>query len=147
MTAFDKLPDTALIRQNQLVPNPNPAKREGQAPLLDVSASTFWRLIASGDFPAPLKLGKNITAWRVGDVRKWLATKNGQEISADRQLADTAFAKLVGVLALHAHTLTRSNPADGAVVYFVSHQGVTRALQDIAAVNDFAKRVGASRNA
>jgi predicted DNA-binding transcriptional regulator AlpA len=77
MTPFDKLSDAALIRQAQLVPNQNPAKREGQAPLLDISAATFWRMVARGDFPKPLKLGKNITAWRVRDVRAWLAKQNG----------------------------------------------------------------------
>lgn len=78
MTPFDKLPDAAMVRQAQLVQNPNPAKREGHAPLLEISASTFWRMVARGDFPQPLKLGKNITAWRVRDVRAWLAAQGVQ---------------------------------------------------------------------
>ena len=78
MTPFDKLPDAAMVRQAQLVPNANPLKREGQTPLLDISASTFWRMIARGEFPKPLKLGANITAWRVGEVRAWLAAQGAQ---------------------------------------------------------------------
>jgi prophage regulatory protein len=78
MTPFDKLPDAAFIRQSQLVPNANPAKREGQTPLIKMSPSTLWRMVARGEFPAPLKLGANITAWRVGEVRAWLAAQGTQ---------------------------------------------------------------------
>lgn len=77
-TPFDKLPDSALIRQAQLVPNQIPSKRDGRSPLLDFSPATLWRMVARGDFPKPLKLGKNITAWRVGEVRAWLAAQGAQ---------------------------------------------------------------------
>jgi len=35
-----------------------------------VSASTWWQGIQDGRFPAGVKLGPRITAWRVSDIRK-----------------------------------------------------------------------------
>jgi len=43
--------------------------------LLPFSAATLWRRVRDGSFPAPLRLGKRITAWRVGDVRAWLSAQ------------------------------------------------------------------------
>ena len=77
MADFEKLPDSAMVRQSALVQHQNPTKRALLTPLLDISASTLWRQIAAGTFPKPLKLGKNITAWRVKDIREWLAKQKG----------------------------------------------------------------------
>lgn len=68
-TAFDQLPDSAFIRQSQLVTDP---KRPGPA-LLPFSANTLWRKVKSGQFPPPVKLSERVTAWRVGAVRQYLA--------------------------------------------------------------------------
>lgn len=59
---FDQLSDTALVRITQIV-----------GPLVPVSRSTWWRYVQSGKAPLPVKLGPGITAWRVGDLRAWLA--------------------------------------------------------------------------
>lgn len=65
--SFDALPDSAYLRESQLVQKPgNPA------PLIPASASTLWRWVKQGTFPAPRKIGPKVTAWRVGDVRAWL---------------------------------------------------------------------------
>jgi predicted DNA-binding transcriptional regulator AlpA len=45
---------------------------------LPFSASTLWRKVRTGDFPAPVKLGPAITAWREREVASWL--KKQQEI-------------------------------------------------------------------
>ncbi len=37
---------------------------------IPVGKSTWWAGVKSGIFPAPIKLGKRITAWRVEDIRK-----------------------------------------------------------------------------
>lgn len=63
------LPDEALVRQASLVSTP---KRVG---LLGVSSATLWRWVKDGVFPKPMKLSANVTAWRMGDVREWLAAK------------------------------------------------------------------------
>lgn len=69
--AFDQLPDGAFIRQSRLVSNP---KRPSLAlPLLPFSANTLLRKVKAGKFPPPVKLSERVTAWRVGDVRQWLA--------------------------------------------------------------------------
>ena len=68
--AFDQLPDTAFLREAQLVKKPN-----NPAPVVPVSASTLWRWVRTGQFPAPLKIGPNITAWKVGDIRQWMQSQ------------------------------------------------------------------------
>jgi prophage regulatory protein len=37
--------------------------------LIPVSKSTWWAGVKSGRYPASVKLGRHITAWRVGDIR------------------------------------------------------------------------------
>ena len=68
-SVFDALPDSALLREAQLVPSP---KRPNATPVLPFSSSTLWRKVQNKEFPAPLKLSAGVTAWRVGDVRQWL---------------------------------------------------------------------------
>lgn len=69
---FDELPDSALVRLTQLVRTPkNPTK---PVPL-PFSPATLWRKVATGEFPAPLKISSAVTAWKVSDVRQWLAAQ------------------------------------------------------------------------
>lgn len=41
--------------------------------LIPVSKSTWWAGIKEGRFPAPVKLGPRITAWRAEDIRSLIA--------------------------------------------------------------------------
>jgi len=66
---FDDLPDTAWVRQSQLVRDPKHPTRPTPLPF---SPATFWRLVASRKFPKPTKLSERVTAWKVGDVRAWI---------------------------------------------------------------------------
>lgn len=68
-SVFDHLPDSALLREADLVRSP---KRPHATPPLPFSAPTLWRKVSAGTFPKPVKLSKRVTAWRVGDVRAWL---------------------------------------------------------------------------
>jgi prophage regulatory protein len=45
--------------------------------LLPFSRATMWRRIAEGTFPAPIKVSDNVSAWRWGDLRRWLANPTG----------------------------------------------------------------------
>lgn len=72
MPSFDEFPDSALVRQAQLVRDPN---HPGRPTPLPFSTATFWRRVKDGSFPKPVKLGERITCWRVGDVRAWLAAQ------------------------------------------------------------------------
>lgn len=59
---FDTLPDSGYVRQAQLIPD-----------VVPFSGPTLWRKVKAGKFPAPVKLSEQVTAWRVKDVRAWLA--------------------------------------------------------------------------
>jgi prophage regulatory protein len=56
------LPEVGYVRQRQLIT------------IIPFSAATLWRKVAAKTFPAPVKLSENVTAWRVEDVRAWMAT-------------------------------------------------------------------------
>ncbi|MFJ2364553.1 helix-turn-helix transcriptional regulator [Pseudomonas sp. NPDC087697] len=60
---FDSLPDSAHVRLPVVIA------------LKGVSAATIWRWVKAGILPAPVKLGPNTTAWRVGDLRCTLGAK------------------------------------------------------------------------
>lgn len=64
MTDFNHLPDSALLRERQLI--------QPQGPLPFGSAS-LWRKVKATTFPAPIRLNDGrMTCWRWGDVRAWL---------------------------------------------------------------------------
>lgn len=66
---FDALPDSAFIREAQLVQSP---KRPNSPAPLPFSAPTLWRKVRAGTFPKPHRLSERVTAWKVGDVRAWI---------------------------------------------------------------------------
>jgi len=73
--SFDALPDSAFIRESQLVQSP---KRPTTPAPLPFSGPTLWRMVKSGKFPKPLKLSSRVTAWKVGDVRAWIEAQSAQ---------------------------------------------------------------------
>jgi predicted DNA-binding transcriptional regulator AlpA len=65
---MQQLPETGYIRLVQIVGN---LKAEPPIPaIIPVSKSTWWAGIKSGLYPAPVKLGPRITAWRAEDIRE-----------------------------------------------------------------------------
>jgi len=70
--SFDVLPDSAYIRESQLVQSP---KRPGRPAPLPFSAPTLWRKVKAGTFPKPIKLSERVTAWNVGTVRAWITAQ------------------------------------------------------------------------
>lgn len=58
---FDFLPESAHVRLPVV------------AALHGVGPATVWRWVKSGRLPAPVKLGPNTTAWRVGELRRVMA--------------------------------------------------------------------------
>jgi prophage regulatory protein len=71
-SVFDALPDSAFIRESQLVQSPK--RPETPAPL-PFSAPTLWRKVKAGTFPKPIKLSERVTAWNVGTVRAWMTAQ------------------------------------------------------------------------
>lgn len=43
-------------------------------PIIPVSRSTWWQGVKEGRFPAPVKIGPRVTAWRSSDVFALLET-------------------------------------------------------------------------
>ena len=70
--SFDTMPDGAYIREAQLVQSP---KRPGIAVPLPFSAPTLWRKVREGTICKPYKLSSRVTAFKVGEVRAWLAAQ------------------------------------------------------------------------
>ena len=68
-TPFDDLPDSAFVRENQLVNKHIP----DYLPPVPFSAPTLWRKVKDGTFPKPVKLSSRVTVWRVSEIRAWLA--------------------------------------------------------------------------
>lgn len=62
---FDKLPDTAHVRQPVV------------SGLLGCSDATVWRRVKDGGIPRPHKLSPRVTAWNVGELRLALLVLKG----------------------------------------------------------------------
>ena len=61
------LPAVGYVRLPQIIGNP---KADPPIPAVyPVGKTTWWDGVRSGRFPKPVKLGPNITAWRVEDIR------------------------------------------------------------------------------
>ncbi len=66
------------------------------------------------------------------------ALQNSQSDSTPEK----TFATLAARFALAGHTLTRSNPIDGAVIYYASRWGYTRAFHDLQTAANFLTQIG-----
>ena len=62
LAAFHTLPDEALIDVKFV------------AVLFDCSENTIWRRARTGMLPAPIRVSSQQTRWRVGGIRKSLAS-------------------------------------------------------------------------
>ena len=64
LQAFDKLPDSAIVRLGVV------------AELFGIGRSTVWRWVRKNEgFPVPRRYSRGCTAWRVGDLRAYLAER------------------------------------------------------------------------
>ena len=72
LSVFDALPDSAFIREAQLIQSP---KRPDTPAPLPFSAPTLWRKVKAGTFPKPVKLSTRVTAFNVGEVRAWMTAQ------------------------------------------------------------------------
>jgi predicted DNA-binding transcriptional regulator AlpA len=79
LSFFETLPDSALIREKLIIGpvHKSHGKMPAETPrIVPVSRSTWRRMVKAGQAPAPVKLHTGISAWRVGDLRCWLASRN-----------------------------------------------------------------------
>lgn len=42
---------------------------------VSVARSTIWHWIRLGQFPAPIRLGPNTSAWRESEIEAWIAAR------------------------------------------------------------------------
>ena len=72
---------SGFVRQSQLIGTKARRATKSRPALNAVvgavpfSSATLWRMVKSGDFPAPVKLSERVTAWRIKDVREWMDTR------------------------------------------------------------------------
>ncbi|MET0049297.1 MAG: AlpA family phage regulatory protein [Sedimenticola sp.] len=65
MKNFSNLPNEALIRLPDVLT------------LIPVSRASWWEGVSAGRYPKPVKLSARVTAWRVGDIREFIANVSG----------------------------------------------------------------------
>lgn len=70
LAAFHTLPDEALIDVKFL------------SALFDCSENTIWRRSKNGMLPEPIRVSSQQTRWRVGGVRKALASLDNAQVAA-----------------------------------------------------------------
>jgi prophage regulatory protein len=75
---IDDLPDNALVRLEIL----------HSFRLVPFSSSTIWRKVRKGEFPAPIKISAGVTAWRVADLKRWLANPADYNASKSQCLGE-----------------------------------------------------------
>lgn len=66
-----ELPASGYVRQAELVGS----RRREIRGIIPFSATTLWRKVGAGEFPEPVKLSTRVTAWRVEDIREWMARR------------------------------------------------------------------------
>lgn len=89
--SFDRLPDSGFVRESQLVRS---SKRPDFAAPWPISAASYWRKIAAGLLPKPIKLSERVSVQLVGECRAisaaWAAGKSDDEV---RELVKALHAK------------------------------------------------------
>lgn len=70
MPAPSALPETGFLRLKQIIGNPDATPPV--PPIIPVKKSTWWKGVKAGTYPASVKLGPRVTAWRVEDIRAYI---------------------------------------------------------------------------
>ena len=63
----NNLPETGFVRLAQIIGDPKATPPI--PPVIPVCASYWWAGCRSGRFPAPIKIARRCTVWRVEDIR------------------------------------------------------------------------------
>jgi predicted DNA-binding transcriptional regulator AlpA len=65
---------------NNILPREGFARLSNVIRILGIKKTTLWNWVKTGYFPKPVKLGPRTTAWRVGDVRDFIAKFTETEV-------------------------------------------------------------------
>lgn len=73
---MEKLPSGGFLRLAQILGDSkaNPPI----TPLIPVRKSTWWAGVKTGRFPAPIKIGPRISAWKAEDIRRLIDSMGEQ---------------------------------------------------------------------
>ena len=66
-----QLPETGFLRLKQIIGDPD--AEPPIPPIIPVGKTSWWEGVKSGRYPAPVKLGPRMTAWRVECIRDLIA--------------------------------------------------------------------------
>lgn len=61
------IPQTGFLRISQVLQ------------FIPICKSTLWARVKARTFPAPIKLGPRVTAWRCEDVRQYIETTGSEQ--------------------------------------------------------------------
>ncbi|NJA05507.1 AlpA family phage regulatory protein [Methylococcaceae bacterium WWC4] len=73
---MSKLPETGFLRLKHIIGDPK--AKPPISGLLPMSKSSWWDGIKKGIFPKSIKMGPNMTAWRVEDIAELIARLGAQ---------------------------------------------------------------------
>lgn len=69
ITDLNALPDYAFLRLNQVLS------------IIPVSRSAWYLGVASGKYPAPIKIGERTAVYKLADIKKLLTSIGGSNVS------------------------------------------------------------------
>ncbi len=73
---MDNIPEFGFLRLKQIIGD---SKADPPVPpIFPVCASSWWAGVKRGDYPAPVKLGPNTTAWTINSIRALIEKINNQ---------------------------------------------------------------------
>lgn len=78
---FDTLPDSAMLRLPAVLA------------LTGHGRSSWYEQVAAGLAPKPVRIGPRATAWRVGDLRAWLAACQAEPYAVDKAVVAALAAR------------------------------------------------------
>jgi prophage regulatory protein len=81
--------------QQSVVPSAGFMRLPAILAVYPIGRSTWWAGVRSGRYPAPVKLGPRITAWRVEEIRALL--RDGEQTAPERP-------RVTGALEISART-------------------------------------------
>ena len=57
------------------------ASTQGRPGLLPCSPATVWRMVNTGTFPQPFKIGQNCTVWDANEVEAYLQQQRAESVT------------------------------------------------------------------
>jgi hypothetical protein len=75
-----QLPETGFLRLCQIVGD----KKTNTPPIIPVSRSSWLNGVKSGKYPKPVKLGERTTAWKVDDIKAFIAGFGGASSTEEK---------------------------------------------------------------